>query len=220
MKTGVTFANMYGPEADGETFLNGRNPESFYANHAASNVFKSGFNFGVLLDYRTRKHFSWGLGVSYIQKGAKINATNHWNSDLNDYEAVDGKIVWKQNFLTVEVPFNYHLQIKQDELYFRLGLFAGILLNSEEKGDISIAGKDYKYVNDRDANKVEPGYFIAIGYTYALPNTENKIFAELSWARSVFVSPGRDMVPGSQYYYNQSISISLGYKFSFKVKSN
>ncbi len=220
MKTGVTFANMYGPKADAETFLNGRNPESFYANHAASNVFKSGFNFGVLLDYRTRKHFSWGLGMSYIQKGAKINATRHWNSDLDDYEAVDGKIVWKQNFLTVEVPFTYHLQIKQDELYFRLGLFAGILLNSEEKGDISIAGKDYKYVNDRDANKVEPGYFIAIGYTYALPNPENKIFAELSWARSVFVSPGRDMVPGSQYYYNQSISISLGYKFSVKVKSN
>lgn len=218
MKTGVSFANMYGPEADAEIFLNGRNPENFYANHPASTVFKSGFNLGVLLEKRTGRHFSYGFGASFIQKGARVNATKYWNSDLDDYEIVDGRIVWKQNFLTVEVPFTYYLSIQEDELYFSLGLFAGILLKSEEKGDISIASKNYKYVNDRDANKIEPGYFIAIGYTYALPNTKNKIFAELSWARSVFVSPGRDMIPNSQYYYNQSISVNFGYKFSFGGK--
>ncbi|MCK9451605.1 MAG: PorT family protein [Bacteroidales bacterium] len=218
MKTGVSFANMYGPEADAETFLNGRNPENFYANHPASTVFKSGFNFGVLLDKRTGKHFSYGFGASYIQKGARVNATKHWNSDLDDYESVDGRIVWKQNFLSVELPFTYYLPIQQDELYFRLGLFAGILLKSEEKGDINIAGMDYKYVNKRDANKVEPGYFVVAGYMYALPNSKSKLFAEISWARSVFVSPGRDMIPNSQFYYNQSISINIGYQLMLGTK--
>jgi len=218
IKTGLTFANMYGPEADDETFLNGGFPDGFYANHPASTVFKTGFNLGVLLDYRTGKHFSWGVGAAYIQKGARINASKHWNNNLDDYETVDGRIVWRQDFLSIELPFTYYLPIQQDELYFRLGLFAGILLNSEEKGDISIAEKDYEYVNQRDANKVEPGYFAAVGYSYNLPNTTAKLFAEIFWTRSVFVSPGRDMIPNSQYYYNQSVSVNIGYKFMLGTK--
>lgn len=216
LKAGSTFANMYGSEADAKTFLFGDDSDHFYANHPASTIFKSGFNLGVLLDMRTGKHFSWGVGASYIQKGAKINATAHWYSDLDDYEPVDGRIVWKQNFLTIELPFTYYLPIQQDELYFRLGLFAGFLLNSEEKGDIRIAGKDFEYVNERDANNVEPGYFAEAGYMVALPNSKGKLFAEISWARSVFVSPGRDRVPNSQYYYNQTISVNIGYQFMLR----
>jgi len=214
IKTGLTFANMYGPEADGETFLN----NGFYANHPASTIFKTGFNLGTLLDYRTGRHFSWGIGVAYIQKGARINASKHWNNDLDDYETVDGRIVWRQNFLSIELPVTYYLPIQQDELYFRLGLFAGILSKSEEKGDINMAGKDYKYVNERDANKVEPGYFVVAGYNYALPNSKSKLFAEISWARSVFVSPGREMIPNSEYYYNQTISINIGFQFMLDAK--
>lgn len=216
IKAGPAFANMYGAKAEAETFLNGDNPNNFYANHAASKVFKTGFNLGVLLDKRTGKHFSWGIGASYIQKGAKINVTKHWNSDLDDYEPVEGGVVWKQNFLTIEVPFSYYFSIQQDELYFRLGIFAGILLKSEEQGEISIAGRAYEYVNERNANKVEPGYVVSAGYLYALPNSKAKLFAEISWARSVFVSPGRDMVPNSQYYYNQTISVNIGYQFMLR----
>ncbi len=98
-----------------------------------------------------------------------------------------------------------------------MGIFAGILLKSEEQGEISIAGRAYEYVNERNANKVEPGYVVSAGYLYALPNSKAKLFAEISWARSVFVSPGgRDRVPNSQYYYNQTISVNIGYQFMLR----
>jgi len=43
-------------------------------------------------------------------------------------------------------------------------------------------------------------------------------FANRYEARSIFVSPGRDMVPGSQHYYNQSISVNIGYQFMLDAK--
>lgn len=43
-------------------------------------------------------------------------------------------------------------------------------------------------------------------------------FANMYGARSVFVSPGRDMVSNRQYYYNQSVSVNIGYQFMLGAK--
>ena len=214
LKTGLTFANMYGSAVESETFLNGDNTGNFYANNPASDAFKHGLNFGLTVDYRFNKYISLGLGTSYIQKGAKINVTKHWDSDSQLYEDVSGKIYWNQNFWTLELPLTAYIPFKKNDLYFQVGLFTGFLLKSEEKGKIIMSEKDYKYLNDRKANKTESGYFISMGYIYSLPKDKGNIFAELSWARSINKSPGSDMIPSPQYYYNQTISINIGYRYN------
>lgn len=216
-KTGITFANMYGPNVESETFLNGSNPDNFYANHAASSIFKPGFNIGLLADYRFSKYVSLGVGTSYIQKGARINATTHWDSDAQTYEDVKGNIYWKQNFWTLEFPVTVYLPIKKDDIYLQGGIFTSFLINSKEEGKITISEKDYEYVNDRRANKAENGYFLGAGYIYSLPKIKGKLFAEINWTRSIINSPGRDLIPYPQYYYNQTISINIGYSYNFKL---
>lgn len=214
LKFGIVFANMYGDDVESETFLNGDDVESFYANHPVSDVFKSGINFGFKLDYRFNKFFSLGIGTSYIQKGAKINANKHWNSDLQAYEDVNGKIFWNQNYWTIEFPLTIYIPIKQNDIYFQAGLFKGYLINSEEKGKISIENDDYEYTNDRRANEKEPGYFFNTGYIYSFSNHLGKIFTELTWTRSIIESPGSDMIPNPQYYYNQTLSFNIGYIYN------
>ncbi|MEE4197623.1 MAG: hypothetical protein V2I54_08265 [Bacteroidales bacterium] len=51
LKSGVTLANMYGPDVESKTFLIGSSSGTFYANHPASNRFKTGVNVGILADY-------------------------------------------------------------------------------------------------------------------------------------------------------------------------
>ncbi len=214
LKSGITFANMYGDGVESNTFLNGSNPDNFYANNPASDVFKNGFNAGLLLDYRFGKYFSLGLGVSYLQKGAKINALKHWNHNTQQYENVGDKIYWCQNFWTLEFPLTIYIPLKKNDIYFQAGLFSGFLLRSEERGSVNMSGNNYKYTNDRYANEEEPGYFLSAGYIYSLPERYGSVFAELSWSKSIMLSAGREMIPDPEYYYNQTISISLGYRYT------
>lgn len=215
LKTGLTFANMYGPDVESETILIGDNTDNFYANHPASDVFKTGINIGFLVDYRFNKYISLGISSSYIQKGAKINVTEHWVSDAQTYEDVSGKIFWNQNFWTLELPLTAYIPFEKNDIYFQVGIFNGFLIKSEEKGNITMSEKDYEYVNDRKANNTEPGYFIRAGYIYSLPNDKGNIIAELSWTRSIIKSPGSDMIPNPQYYNNQTISLNVGYRYNF-----
>jgi len=207
---------MYG-DVTSETFLNGDSPENFYANDPASDIIKSGVNFGLLLDYRFSKYISIGVGTSYIQKGAKINANKYWNSNLQAYEDVKGTIYWNQNFWTLEIPLTIYIPLEKNDIYFQIGFFTGFLVNSEEKGEISISDKEYKYVNNRITNGKEPGYFLSSGYMYSLPKNTGDIFVELSWSRSI-KSLGRGLIPEPQYYYNQTLSINIGYKYYFNIK--
>lgn len=216
LKSGITFANMYGPDVESETFLNGSTTDNFYANHPASDIFKAGFNIGFLADYRFSKYVSFGVGTSYIQKGAKINATTHWLSDAQTYEEVEGNIYWKQNFMTIEFPVTVYFPLKKDDIYFQGGIFTSFLVNSKEEGKISMSQKDYEYVNDRRANKNESGYFLGAGYLYSVPKLKGKLFAEINWSRSIIKSPGSDMIPNPQYYHNQTISLNVGYRYNFK----
>jgi len=220
IKSGVTFANMYGPDVANETFLNGYNSETFYANHPASNGIKNGFNSILLLNYKLSKSLSLGLGASYIQKGAKINANKHWNTILQTYENVNGKIYWNQNFWTIEIPLTVYFPIKQNDIFLQAGIFMGYLIDTEEKGDISISNIKYEYINNRRANEKEPGFSLTCGYLYSLPNNNGDIIVELSWTRSFINSPGRDMIPDPQYYFNQTISLNIGYKFNINFKNS
>src|SRR6056297_499780 len=212
LKSGITFANMYGPDVASETFLNGTTPETFYANHPASDQFKTGFNLGIIADFRIKRFFSIGLGASYIQKGAQINATESWNPSLQSYENVEGEIYWNQNFWTLEIPLTLYIPFGNNDFYIQGGFFKGFLINSEEKGDIRISDNDYEYTRDRRANDTEPGFFLGFGYLYSFKNRGN-VFAEVLWSRSIIESPGSDMIPDPQYYYNQTMSINIGYRY-------
>lgn len=215
MKGGLTLANQYGKDAESETFLNGDSPENFYANNPASKNLKSGFNIGSLLEYRFNRRFSVGVGINYIQKGSKINATQHWNSTTQDYEKVDGKIKWIQNYWTVDLPLKVYFPIKQNELFLQGGLSFDHLINSEERGAIEIAGKEYDYTNDRGANKNEIGFLLGFGYSYLLPNNKDSLILEFIWDRSFGKSYGSDLIGISQKYYNQTFSLNIGYTFKF-----
>lgn len=212
LKSGITLANMYGPDVSSETFLNGSNPETFNANHPASNHFKTGLNVGFLTDYRMSRFFSIGLGVSYIQKGAQINVTESWNSSLQTYENVEGEIYWNQNFWTLEIPLTLYIPFGNNDFYIQGGFFTGFLINSEEVGDIRISYNDYEYTWDRRANDAEPGFFLGCGYLYSF-NKGGNLFAEVLWSRSIIQSAGSNMIPNSQYYYNQTLSINIGYRY-------
>ncbi|HSH50696.1 MAG TPA: porin family protein [Bacteroidales bacterium] len=218
LKSGITAANMYGADAESETFLNGSTPETFYANHPASDQFKSGFNFGVLADYRVCRFFSIGLGAGYIQKGAQINATESWNSSLQSYESVEGEIYWNQNFWTLEIPLTLYIPFGNNDFYIQGGFFKGFLIKSEEKGDIRISDNDYEYNRDRRANDTEPGFFIGCGYLYSLKRIHGNLFAEVLWSRSIIQSPGSNMIPNPQYYYNQTVSINIGYRYNLSKR--
>jgi len=217
LKSGVTFANMYGPDVENETFLNGNNPETFYANYPASSEFKNDFNVGLSLDYRFGKYVSLGLGASYIPKGARINVSKHWNNELQTYEDVNGEIKWNQNFWTIELPITIYLPVKQNDFYIQAGIFGGFLINSEEKGDIKLSGQEYEYINNRSTrtNEKEPGFFLGCGYSHSSQSINGKLFIELSWTRSVISSGGDEMIPDPQYYYNQTIGINIGYRYYF-----
>ena len=213
LKGGITWANMYGADAESETFLNGTIPETFYANHPASNQFKNGFNLGVLADYRLSRFFSLGLGASYIQKGAQINVTEFWNSILQSYENIEGDIYWNQNFWTLEIPLTFYIPLKNSDFYIQAGLFKGFLIHSNEIGDIRISGVDYEYTRERHANDSVPGFFLGCGYIYPFKKANGSLLAEIIWSRSILQSPGSDMMPNPQYYYNQTLSINLGYRY-------
>jgi len=218
MKTGITYANMYGPDVKSETFLNGSTPETFYANHPASNKFKKGVNVGVLADYRLSRFFFIGLGASYIQKGAQINVTECWNSNLQSYEDVEGDIYWNQNFWTLEIPLTFYIPLSNNDFYLQAGLFKGFLIKSEETGDIRISESDYEYTRDRHANDTEPGFFLGCGYIYSFKKTNGSLLAEIIWSRSIIQSPGSDMIPNPQYYYNQTLSMNIGYRYYLSKK--
>lgn len=223
VKTGLTLANMYGEAATNETFLNGysfNNSKEFYANHPASKLFKTGVNSSIFCDYRFSKYLSLGFGVSYIEKGAKINANKSWNSDKQAYEAVEGKITWNQNFTSLDFPITFYYPLKAHDVYVKGGLFTAFLKSSEEKGKITISGENYTYTNDRFSNEKEFGYFLDIGYLYALPNKIGHLLFEISWSRSLFNSAGADMIPNPQYYFNQTISANIGFRYTLKKKKN
>ncbi|SFU70727.1 Outer membrane protein beta-barrel domain-containing protein [Pustulibacterium marinum] len=217
-KSGLMLANQYGKDAESETFLNGDSPENFYANNPASKKLKSGVSIGGLIEFRFNKRLSLGLGANYIQKGSKINATNHWNSETQEYENVDGTIKWIQNYWTIDLPLKIYFPIKQNEIHILGGLTFGHLINSKEKGDIKISENKYDYTNDRGANKNEQGFLVGIGYNYLLPNKKNHLILEFIWNRSFGKSYGGDLIPNPQKYYNQTFNLSFGYKFDFNNK--
>lgn len=217
VKSGVTLANMYGTDVQSETSLNGDSPANFYVNSPASADIKTGFNLGLLLDYKFGKYISLGVGSSYIQKGAKINATSHWNSDLQDFEDVSGDIYWNQNYCTFEIPITLYVPIKKNNFYIQAGLFTGLLINSQEVGNIKISGQKYEYKNDRSANKNDPGYFVRAGYMHTLSN-KGQIFGEIAWSRSIR-SIGAELIPNPKYYFNQTVSINVGYRYNFKFSN-
>ncbi|NOU19274.1 MAG: outer membrane beta-barrel protein [Bacteroidales bacterium] len=214
-KGGITIANMYGSGVESKTFLNGDTPADFYANNPASSKFKNGTNFGVLIDYRIGKYFSIGFGANYIQKGTRINTVGHWNSDLQIYETVTGKVNWIQNYRTFDIPITFYLPFKQNDVFIKVGVFKGKLLNSEEKGKIEIQGKKYSYINERGANDKESGFLLGCGYIHSLPKRFGNIFIDFEWSRSILNSYGRDLIPNPNYYYNQTISVSVGYRYYF-----
>jgi opacity protein-like surface antigen len=218
LKSGLTLANQYGKDAESETFLNGNSPENFYVNHPASKKLKSGINIGGLLEYRFNKKLSLGLGLNYVQKGSKINATNHWNSENQEYENVDGTIKWIQNYWTIDLPLKVYFPVKQNEMHLLGGFTFGLLDTSKEKGDIEISGSKYEYTNDRGANKNEQGFLFGVGYNYLLPNNRNHLILEFIWNRSFGKSYGDDLIPNPQKYYNQTFNLSIGYKFDFNNK--
>ena len=218
LKGGLTYANMYGEDVESKTFLNGASPESFYANQPASNKFKNGINYGLSFDYRLGKYFSFGIGVSYIQKGASINATRYWNSNLLIFEDVSGEITWIQDFWTLDIPITIYFPLKQNDVFLKGGFFRGYLINVKEQGEVEISEQEYSYINDRGANEKELGYFLACGYMHTLPKEFGKVFIEVEWSRSIINSIGSDITPGPQYYYNQTISLNIGYRYNIRVK--
>lgn len=216
LKGGLTLANQYGKDAESVTFLNGDSPETFYANHPASKNLKSGINIGSLVEYRFNKRFSLGFGVNYIQKGSKIDADSHWNSETQEYENVNGIIKWIQNYWTFDFPLKLYSPLKQNEFHILGGFTFGHLSNSKEKGDIEIYGNDYEYTNGRGANKNEPGFLLGFGYNYLLPNKNNSLTFEFIWNRSFGISYGDDLIPTSQKYYNQTFNLCIGYQFDLQ----
>lgn len=218
LKSGLTLANQYGKDVDSETFLNGDSPENFYANHAASNVLKSGINLGSLIEYRFNRLLSLGVGINYIQKGSKINATTHWNSVAQEFENVNGTIKWIQNYWTIDLPLKVYFPIKQNETHLLGGLTFGHLINSKEKGNIKISGTEFEYTNNRGANKSELGFMLGVGYNQLLPNKNNYLTIDFIWNRSFGNSYGDDLIPNPQKYYNQTFNLSIGYKFNLRKK--
>ncbi len=215
-KSGLTLANQYGKDVYSETFLNGDSPENFYANHPASNKLKSGINVGSLIEYRFNRLLSLGIGINYIQKGSKINATTHWNSKTQEFENVDGTIKWIQNYWAMDLPLKVYFPLKQNEIHLLGGLTFGHLINSKEKGNIEISGNEYEYTNNRGANKNEPGFLLGVGYNYLLPNKKNHLTIDFIWNRSFGNSYGEDLIPNPQKYYNQTFNLNIGYKFNLK----
>ena len=211
VEAGIVKSNLYGSDVERETFLNG-SYDNLYTNNPASDKSKSGIAAGLSLDYRFSRYFSLGLGAGYIEKGARINAVEYWNSAAQMYQEVDGKIFWKQNFWTLEVPVTVYIPIKTNDIYFQGGFSQGFLIKSEETGEISIDGSSgYSYENERMANEQDPGYFLGAGYLHSFSNSGSGLYAEMIWARSI-KSPGKDMIPHSKEYLNQSISLNIGYR--------
>lgn len=215
-KSGLTLANQYGKDADWETSLNGNSSENFYANHPASKKLKTGINIGGLIEYRFNRRISLGLGLNYIQKGSKINAVYHWNSETQENENLDGTIKWIQNYGTMDLPLKVYFPLKQNEFNLLGGLTFGRLINSEEKGNIEISGNEYDYTNDRGAKKNELGFLLGVGYNYLLSNKKNHLTLEFVWNRSFGKSYGDDLIPNPQKYYNQTFNLSIGYKFDLR----
>ncbi len=212
-KGGLTLPNQYGKDAVSETFLNGNSPETFYANNPASKGLKSGVNIGGLMEYRFNQLLSFGVGINYIQKGSKINAISYWNSDIQEYEDVNGTVKWIQNYWTLDLPLKLYFPLKQNELYLLGGFTLGHLSSSKEKGNIDISGTNYEYTNDRGANKNESGFLAGFGYNYQLSNANN-LFFEFVWNRSLGKSYGSELIPIPKEYYNQTFNLSIGYKFN------
>ncbi len=212
-KGGITFANMYGDDVSGQTgFLGKGDPKDFYTNNPMSDQFKTGINIGSLLNYRFGKYFSIGLGTKYIEKGCRVNKIMRWNEELEVGYQLNGYTNYRQNFLSFEFPISFYLPINSDEIYFSIGYSYSFYLNSKEVGEFEYEGVTYDYYNDRGSNKRENGIFIGCGYSYA-PNNKGDIIIELEWNKSLD-NLGKYSIGGPrQYYYNQAISLSLGYKF-------
>lgn len=214
LEAGIVKSNLYGSDVESETFLNG-SYDNLYTNNPASDKFKNGIAAGLSLDYRFSRYFSLGLGAGYIEKGARINAVEYWNPAAAMYQEVNGNIFWRQNFWTLEIPVNVYIPIKTNDIYFQAGYFQGFLIKSEEAGEISIDGfSGYSYERERNANEQEPGYFLGAGYLHSISNSGSGLYAEIIWARSL-KSPGKDLIPNPAEYYNQSISLNIGYRHQF-----
>lgn len=215
LKGGLTLANMYGKDVQSETDLNGTSPDNFYVNDPASNQLKPGMNFGGVLDFRFNNTLSLGIGTSYVQKGDRINATTHYDTELANFVLVNGRIDWIQNYLELAVPLKIYFPVKESELYLQGGPSFSKLLNSKEKGKVTVGGTDYNYENDRGANDTEPGYFVGAGYLWSMNDKPGDILIEFTWNRSIGKSYGGDLIPNPKYYHNQTFSLNVGYRFNW-----
>lgn len=216
VEVGLNRSNMYGPDVQSETFLAG-SYDNLYTNFPGSNKFKTGFNAGMLIDYQFLKNLSIGLGVGYIEKGARINANEFWSQWGGRYEELQGDIYWKQNYWTIEIPVTYYIPLKANDIYLQAGFFEGFLISSEESGEnLIIDGESgFHYSRERRANDQEPGFFLGAGYLHSFKDSGSGLYAELVWARS-FKSPGEDLFPRPKKFYNQSFSLNLGYRHKLK----
>jgi len=209
---GTTISNMTGAGAQNETFLNGTTPENFYANHPASSLSKLGVNFGITVDNQFSKYFSIGVGLGFIQKGAKIKLIDRWNSVKKIYQTISGKTHWNQNFLRIHTPLKLHIPIKRHKIYLKTAFSIDKLLSSKEKGDIQIAGQNFIYENEiSNANSIEYCYEVGAGFVWNLANMKNGISFEANWGKSM-LSTGREFDGANLgLSYNQTFSFLLAF---------
>lgn len=217
LKSGLTLANTVGPAVESETMINGEPPMNFYANNPAGSKFKTGMDYALQFDYRFGKHFSLGIGTSYLPKGAELKPVTAWWDGEGKY-IVDGKSKIEQNYITVDLPLTFYFPIKQNDIFFQGGYFLGHLINSKEEGNFGIDGVKYNYVNDRGANKNESGIFLGGGYIHSLKKSRSSMLVEMIWSRSLSHSYGANRIPFASIYHNQTISFNIGYRYSFRFK--
>ena len=217
---GLTLSNLAGEDVYSQTKLT-RNlaTDRLETQSPVSDGFRLGGNGFVEIGYQYANNIHPGVALGYIQKGAEIHATEYFDPRNKTVKPVTGSITWIQNYLSLQIPVQFHFPINdRHESTFTIGLFFDFLLEGKEIGKVSIGGTPENFSNELGGNDLERGFMLGVSYVYHFPPGLGSAFINTNWNRSntpYGIASAR--APGE--YYNQTMNFNIGYRLSLSHQS-
>jgi hypothetical protein len=215
VKAGYNTSDMAGSSSLNYALVGGQsNNNDLINNGVGGQKLREGWNGGIGVAYRLGKKVLVSLGLDLEAKGGVVQLNEYFPSGAytNQYYPVKGKSVYALNYLTVPAYLRWY-PVKKSGVYLQGGLYYGYLVSAEEHGKFAGSGQNSKYSSDiiDNYNHDDFGYTAGIGWERRFLK-KGRLFFELDWERSFYTLGSSVTAEGKPEIYNQSLSLSAGYR--------
>lgn len=213
INTGLTYSNMFGKGVSNETSVYYFYDGDGYSNRKAGKNFIPGFQGGVGINLDFNKTFSLGIDVNYEEKGCRIPISDVKYETVN-ITVSDEYAKKKLRYLVLPVK----MEVRYKMLYANVGVYTGVLLDADDKVNLSLGDQEVVFNNDTRYSLIDFGATVGVGVSIPLSQKDFlKIGISGDWNLTGVDQRGMlDDISGRIPYYNQSLK--FGIRYERKVK--